>query len=67
MEIQWGLSSKPYLATYAIGSVLTMLKSVYYSLKVIEPFLIESTLKGVGMAKFEILPFFAYPVIVAGV
>ncbi|WP_339718484.1 AEC family transporter [Marinomonas primoryensis] len=50
-----------YLATYAIGSVLTMLIGVFISLKVMNRSLIESTLKGVGMANSN-SAFFAYPV-----
>jgi malonate transporter and related proteins len=50
-----------YIATYAIGSILTLLIGLFISLKVMKRSLIESTLKGAGMACSN-SAFFAYPV-----
>lgn len=50
-----------YLATYAIGSVLTLLIGLFISLKVMKKSLTESTLKGLGMSNSN-SAFFAYPV-----
>lgn len=50
-----------YLATYAIGSVLTLLIGLFISLKVMKKTLTESTLKGLGMSNSN-SAFFAYPV-----
>jgi len=50
-----------YLATYAIGSVLTLLIGLFISLKLMNKSLTESTLKGLGMSNSN-SAFFAYPV-----
>lgn len=50
-----------YIATYAIGSILTLLIGLFISLKVMKRSLTESTLKGAGMACSN-SAFFAYPV-----
>jgi len=50
-----------YIATYAIGSILTLLIGLFISLKVMKRSLIESTLKEAGMACSN-SAFFAYPV-----
>jgi predicted permease len=50
-----------YLATYAIGSVLTLLIGLLISLKLMNKSLTESTLKGLGMSNSN-SAFFAYPV-----
>ena len=50
-----------YLATYAIGSVFTLLIGLFISLKLMNKSLTESTLKGLGMSNSN-SAFFAYPV-----